>query len=371
MSSALQGLTVLTFEQAVAAPYCTSRLAQDGARVIKIERPEGDFARGYDDAVDGEASYFVWLNAGKESIALNLKDPDDLALTRSMLEKADIVVQNFAPGALKRIGIDLEEERKSRPELITLGISGYGTSGPYAEMKAYDLLIQAESGLCAVTGSPDSPARVGVSICDIATGMQAYAAILRALLTRAIKGHGEHLEISMFESMTEWVAVPFLQTRDGGKSPKRMGVAHPSIAPYGVFNTADFRQLLISVQNEREWKLFASDFLPAGTAGDARFENNVSRCKYRAELDALITASFAASELDDLVSRLSRIRIAFARLRTLEEVVDHPALVTAPVLLNGKEVQLPVPGGGRGSDRVLEVPGLNQHGNALRQEFAE
>jgi formyl-CoA transferase len=258
--SPLSGTLVVSLEQAVAAPMCSCRLADAGARVIKIERPEGDFARGYDKAVHGESAYFVWLNRGKESVVVDLGKADDKALFEALLGKADVFIQNLKPGALAKLGFANERLRTLNPRLVICSISGFGEDGPYASRKAYDLLIQAESGLASVTGSPDAPGRVGVSVVDIATGINAYAAILEALLLRARTGEGSVVNVSMFDAMADWMTVPLLQ-HEGGQSPKRMGLAHPSISPYGVFASKSGTGVLISIQNDREWRVLASRVL--------------------------------------------------------------------------------------------------------------
>src|SRR5215470_5589414 len=260
MTLPLSGLLVVSLEQAVAAPMCTSRLADAGARVIKIERPEGDFARGYDDLVHGECSYFVWLNRGKESVVLDLAKPADKALLAAMIGRADVFVQNLKPGAAAKLGFAIERLRREHPRLIVCSISGYGESGPYAQRKAYDLLIQAEAGLASVTGGPQGPARVGVSIVDVSAGMNAYEAILEALIARGRSRQGAELSISMFDAIADWMTVPLLQ-HEGGNTPRRIGLAHPSIAPYGVFTTRDGADLLISIQSDREWRVLACEVL--------------------------------------------------------------------------------------------------------------
>jgi len=261
MTKPLAGLLVVSLEQAVAAPYCASRLADAGARVIKIERPEGDFARGYDGAVQGLSSYFVWLNRGKQSLVADIKKPEDSALLHRMLAKADVFIQNLAPGAAARAGFGSDELRRTYPRLITVDISGYGESGDYASMKAYDLLVQAESGLAMVTGHPAGPGRVGVSIADVGCGMYAYAGVLEALIERGITGRGKGLKVSLFDAVADWMNVPLLYFEGTGKVPPRMGLAHPSICPYGAFPTKDGALVLISIQNEREWASFCAEFL--------------------------------------------------------------------------------------------------------------
>lgn len=367
---ALDGVLVVALEQAVAAPYCTSRLAQGGARVIKVERPEGDFARGYDRAVGGLSSYFVWLNAGKESIALNLREAGDRALLEAMLARADVFVQNFAPGAVDRLGLGPARLEALNPRLITCAITGYGNSGPYAGMKAYDLLIQAESGLCAVTGGPEAPSRVGVSVVDIGTGMQAYAAILDALIARGRDGRGRRIDMSMFDCTAEWMAVPLMQARFGGKAPARVGVAHPTIAPYGAFRARDGREVVISIQNEREWVRFADRFLGPGVATDPRFETGVARVASRPALDALVAAAFAQFDIDTLAAELARIDVAFGRLRSVEEALEHPVLAWAPVDTADGTFAVPRPGSGMPEGWRGHVPAIDEHGAALRAEFA-
>src|SRR6202521_2775538 len=273
----LSGLLVVSLEQAVAAPQCTCRLADAGARVIKVERPEGDFARGYDHVVHGESANFVWLNRGKQSVVLDLGKAEDKALLEAMLAKADVFVQNLKPGAIAKLGFAVTRLRKDYPRLICCSISGYGESGPYAQRKAYDMLIQAESGLASVTGGPEAPARAGVSVCDIAAGMNAYEAILEALIARGKGGAGAEISISMFDAMADWMTVPLLQ-HEGGMPPKRLGLAHPSIAPYGVFKTKDGADILISIQSDREWRVLAKHVLEdEALARDRDFASNVDR----------------------------------------------------------------------------------------------
>src|SRR6266478_6385142 len=290
MSLPLSGLLVVSLEQAVAAPVCSCRLADAGARVIKIERPEGDFARYYDRLAQGESAYFVWLNRGKESVCLDLTRADDKALFAAMLAKADVLVQNLKPGAIAKLGFPLDRIRREHPRLIVCSISGYGEEGPYAARKAYDMLIQAEAGLASITGSAEAPARVGVSVCDIAAGMNAYEAILEALIARERSGDGAAISISMFDAMADWMAVPLMQ-QEGGMPPKRIGLAHTSIAPYGVFKTADGADILISIQSDREWRVLADKVLgDRALAADPDFATNVERVRRRAETDAKVQA---------------------------------------------------------------------------------
>jgi itaconate CoA-transferase len=261
MALPLEGLLVVAMEQAVAAPFCSSRLADAGARVIKVERPEGDFARSYDHVVDGESAYFVWLNRGKESICLNIKDSRDCELLAKILKTADVFIQNLAPGAARRAGFDSAQLRLSNPALITVDISGYGEAGPYRDMKAYDLLVQCETGLASITGAPEQPGRVGVSLCDIACGMYAHAAVLQALLERQQTGRGQGLSVSLFDALADWMTVPLLHQDYTGEAPKRVGLNHPTIAPYGAYACGSGDQVVISIQNDREWQSFCEGVL--------------------------------------------------------------------------------------------------------------
>ncbi len=351
MTLPLAGLTVVAVEQAVAAPFCTSRLADAGARVIKIERPEGDFARGYDAVAKGQSSYFVWLNRGKESHVLDLASPGGRARLGELIAGADVLVQNLKPGSLARLGFAVEELRKQHPRLICCSISGYGETGPYADRKAYDLLIQAESGLCSITGGPDEPSRVGVSVVDVATGATAHAAILEALIRRGITGEGSDIRISMFDVMAEWLAVPLL-CHEGGKSPKRVGLAHPSIAPYGVFTTKDGKPLLISIQSEREWaKLCAEVLQRPELPRDPRFATNVARVANRADTDGIVAGVFAGLDEAELRARLTAADIAFAAVNDMAGLAIHPHLRRITVETPNGPVAVPAP-----APIVLEEP---------------
>ena len=278
MSAPLAGLLVVALEQAVAAPYVSSRLADAGARVLKIERPEGDFARGYDRVAKGESAYFVWLNRGKESICLDIKNPDDAAVLMRMLAQADVFIQNLAPGAAARAGFGSEALRERHPRLITVDISGYGDDGPYRDRKAYDLLLQCETGLVSITGAPAEPGRVGVSICDIACGMYAHTAVLESLLQRERSGRGEGISVSLFDALADWMSVPLLHQQYGGAAPPRVGLNHPSIAPYGAYQCAADEMIVIAIQNEREWQRFCKQVLEQEWLGsDVRFADNTAR----------------------------------------------------------------------------------------------
>jgi crotonobetainyl-CoA:carnitine CoA-transferase CaiB-like acyl-CoA transferase len=369
----LEGILVVSLEQAVAAPLATARLADAGARVIKIERPEGDFARGYDHLVHGESAYFVWINRGKESICLDLRQSDDLALLKAMIARADVFVQNLSPGATARLGIGAGPMRQANPRLIYVSISGYGEDGPYRDQKAYDMLIQGESGLLSVNGTPESSARVGISVCDIAAGENAYAAILQSLIARHGSGQGRTIEVSLFHTMADWMNVPYLQARYGGKAPPRVGLRHPSIAPYGAFTCADGRQILLSVQNDREWASLCEKVLGRPElATDARYATNVARVAHAREIDAFIAPILGAVDREGAVSRLSSAGIACGRLSTLEDLQAHPQArhivvdsPTGPIEMMGRGVRFDEADGPFGT-----VPGLGEHSQALRREFS-
>ena len=371
MSLPLEGLLVVALEQAVAAPTCSCRLADAGARVIKIERPEGDFARGYDDVVHGESAYFVWLNRGKESIVLDLGRADDKALLEAMLARADVFIQNLKPGAVAKLGFAIERLRRDHPRLICCSISGYGEDGPYAGRKAYDLLVQAEAGLASVTGGPEAPARVGVSVVDIGAGMNAYEAILEALIRRARTGEGAAIGVSLFDAMADWMTVPFLQAQ-GGKPPQRVGLAHPSISPYGVFETRDGADILISIQNDREWQMLAAKVLGDASLGsDPRFSTNVARVANRPQTDGLVARAFAAQDVAPLMERLAAADVAFGRVNDATLLANHPHLRSITVGTPTGPATYPAPARlWAGETRAYgPVPALGQHTEAVRAEF--
>jgi itaconate CoA-transferase len=371
MRKPLSGFLVVALEQAVAAPMCSRRLADAGARVIKLERPEGDFARAYDTAARGGSAYFVWLNRGKQSILSDLSKPADKALFEAMLAKADVFIQNLKPGALAKLGYPFEDLRRRFPRLVICSISGYGETGPYSQRKAYDLLIQAESGLASVTGGPESASRVGVSVVDIATGMNAYEAILEALIARGKTGEGADIRVSMFDAMAEWMTVPLLQGR-AGNPPKRIGLAHPSVAPYGVFQTSSSVPILISIQNDREWVIFAGKVMEdAALAADSRLSNNVGRCAHRAEMDATIARWFLAQNHEAAIERLMRHEIAFGLVSDIAGLSSHPHLREVEVATPLGNVPLPAPPARRMGETETfgPVPALGQHTAAVRDEF--
>jgi itaconate CoA-transferase len=374
MTKPLQGLLVVSLEQAVAAPYCSSRLADAGARVIKVERAEGDFARGYDSAVQGLSSYFVWLNRGKESLVADIKQPSDAGLLHRLLARADVFIQNLAPGAAARSGFGSEALRARHERLITVDISGYGETGEYATMKAYDLLVQAEAGLSMVTGLPAGPGRVGVSIADVGCGMNAYTGILEALIERARTGHGKRLQVSLFDAVADWMNVPLLYFEGTGKAPQRLGLAHPSICPYGAFATKDGALVLISIQNEREWVTFCAVFLddPA-LPQQPGFESNNVRVANRPVVDARVGQAFAALTRDQAAAKLRASNTAYGFVNDLAALGHHPAL---------RRTKVALPGGGAADIiapaviRVGEtlglgaVPAIGQNTEAISAEFA-
>ena len=372
-SRPLKGLLVVSLEQAVAAPYASSRLADAGARVIKIERPEGDFARGYDKAANGLSSYFVWLNRGKESIVADIKNPDDAALLHRILSKADVFIQNLAPGAAARSGFGSEDLRAKFPRLITVDISGYGETGEYSSMKAYDLLVQAESGLAMITGHPAGPGRVGVSACDIACGMAAHAGILEALIERGITGKGKGLQASLFDGMADWMNVPLLYFEGTGKAPERMGLAHPSICPYGAFQTADNVLILISIQNEREWADFCARFMDdPNLPKRAGFETNVVRVANRATVDAAVAAQFGRLTKQEATAKLNTAKTAYGLVNDMAAFAQHPALRRATVDTPNGPVSIAAPPVvmSDGTRDLGPVPAIGAQSATIRSEFA-
>lgn len=370
LNKELDGFLVVALEQAVAAPYCSLLLADAGARVIKVERPEGDFCRNYDRAADGQSTWFGWLNRGKQSVVLDYTKAGDADLLRAMIAKADVFLHNLAPGALARKGFDAASLRALNPRLINLQISGYGSTGDAAGMKAYDFLVQAESGLCSVTGTPDSPARVGVSICDISTGLTGFSAILRALIQRGRTGLGVDLEISMFDVLADWMNMPLLAHRYWPAKPERMGLTHSLLSPYGAYNCIGDEQILIAIQNNREWSVFCDQVLGKPALGpDPRFADNAGRVANRAAVDDEINAVFSALDRADVAAKLQAARIAWSHLSTLEDLSQHRFLRAAKAQFGASSidlVDLPVRTDG---PRPVDVPLLGQHSEAVRQEF--
>ena len=368
----LDGLLALSLEQAVAAPYCSSRLADAGARVIKVERPEGDFARGYDRAVGGLSSYFVWLNRGKQSLAADIKDPADAALLHRILARADVFIQNLAPGAAGRAGFGSEELRQRHPRLITVDISGYGAGHGAAGMKAYDLLVQAESGLASITGHPAGPGRVGVSVCDIACGMSAHAAVLEALIARGITGQDARLEVSLFDGMADWMNVPLLYYEGAGEAPQRVGLAHPSICPYGAFGTADGQLVLISIQNEREWARFCKMVLgQPDLAAQPGFQDNTARVANRAAVDARVGATVGLLTRDQAAARFTAAGTAYGFVNGVADLGGHPALRRVGVDTPGGPASIIAPPAIRDGamPQLGPVPAVGEHSEAIRRDF--
>ncbi len=374
----LEGITVVTLEHAIAAPFATRQLADMGARVIKIERPGvGDFARGYDDRVRGLSSHFVWTNRSKQSLTLDVKQPEaQHLLMRLILEEADVLVQNLAPGAAARLGLSYEALSARKPGIIVCDISGYGSDGPYRDKKAYDLLIQSEAGLLSVTGTPDTPSKTGPSMADIAAGMYAYSNILAALMHRAQTGQGQRIDLSMLESLTEWMGFPLYYSFDGASPPPRSGASHATIYPYGPFAAGDGKTVMLGLQNEREWKIFCDKVLmQPELAREERFSTNARRSDQRNELAALIVAAFAPMTAAQVAQRLEEAGIANARVNTMAEVWEHPQLQARA---RWRDVQTPsgpvaalLPPGSwqHGAPRMDAVPSLGQHTDEILRRY--
>lgn len=386
----LDGVVVVALEQAVAGPFATRQLADLGARVIKIERPGvGDFARDYDVTVHGMSSAFFWLNRSKESVTLDVKHPVAAEVIDRLLSRADVFLQNLAPGAADRLGLDSDSLRSSHPRLVVCNLSGYGTGGPYQDKKAYDLLIQAEAGILSLTGSPEEPAKVGTSIADIAGGMYAYSGILAALFARERSGEGSVVDVSLFDALVEWMAYPMYYTQYGGTPPARMGTSHPTIAPYGAFSTRDGHELLLAVQNEREWANLCGTVLgDEAAAVDERFSSMSARVANRPALQELIGGRIAALGMSEAVALLERAQIAYAHVTSATELPDHPQLrergrwrdvdspvgplaaLIPPVLFRGVEPRMDaVPALGAHTDSVLGWLGYSpQETHQMQQE---
>jgi crotonobetainyl-CoA:carnitine CoA-transferase CaiB-like acyl-CoA transferase len=371
MARALEGILVVSIEQAVAAPLCACRLADAGARVIKVERPEGDFARYYDRAARGESAYFVWLNRGKQSVIVDLKSEADRALLHRMIARADVFLQNLAPGAAARAGFEAAELRKHHKRLVCCSITGYGESGPYRDMKAYDFLIQSETGLAQITGTPEAPARVGVSVSDVAAGLNAHAAILQALYAREKSGEGALIHISMFDATGEWMTVPYMNLRYQGKAPRRMGLMHPSIAPYGAYTCGDGKAIVIGIQNEREWVRFCAEVMDdAALAADPRFCDMVKRVANRDALEALLRPAFAAMTRDAMGQKLKAAEIAYGNLNEVADFAQHPQLRLGETPTASGGVVMPLPPALPTGAQLGAVPRLGEHNDEIRREFA-
>lgn len=377
----LEGITVVSIEQAIAAPFCTRQLADLGARVIKVERPEvGDFARDYDTRVNGLASHFVWTNRSKESLALDLKTPKDLAVLKKLLARADVLVQNLAPGASARLGLSFEKLHESNPSLIVCDISGYGQDGPYSKKKAYDLLVQAEAGVLSTTGTSNEPAKVGISIADISAGMYAYSNILAALMQRQKTGRGSKIDISLFESMVEWMGFPLYYTFNNAPSPKPTGASHAAIYPYGPFDTGDGGSVMLGIQNEREWASFCDIVLEQPSlATDERFANNSLRSQNRGELRDLIHQALSKHSVAEAIGKLEQASIANAAVNTMQGVWEHPQLRARGRWTQVETSKGPVPallppgfvaGGEDGLQaRMDKIPDVGEHNAQIFKEL--
>jgi itaconate CoA-transferase len=378
MAPPLAGITVVSLEHAIAAPFCTRQLADLGARVIKVERPgAGDFARAYDQRVKGQSSHFVWTNRSKESLALDLKQPDALAALRKLVARADVLVQNLAPGAAARMGLSWEALHGQHPRLIVCDISGYGEDGPYRDKKAYDLLIQAEAGMLSVTGTPQAPSKAGNSMADIAAGMYAYSSILAALLQRGSTGEGSHIDVSMLESLAEWMGFPMYYAYEGAAPPPRTGAAHAAIYPYGPFATRD-GTVILGVQNEREWAVFCGQVLgDASLAADPRFDANARRNENRAALEQIILRVFSQLGTAEVEQRLDAAQIANGRMNDMAGLWAHPQLRergrwrTVGTPAGPIPALLPPGRNNRFEYRMDAVPAVGEHTQAILRELEE
>jgi len=366
----LSDITVLSLEQAVAAPYCGLLLAEAGARVIKVERPEGDFARDYDNGANGESCIFAWLNRGKESVCLNLKEKDDLNFFKILSSKSDILLSNLAPGTLEKLGIFINDLREENPGLITCKITGYGESSEANNKKAYDFLVQAESGLCSVTGTENSPARVGISITDLSTGLTAYSAILRALIKRGKTGIGIDVSISMFDVMADWMNMPLLSHRYMGGAPKRTGLKHALISPYGAYNCKDNDKILLSIQSNREFTIFCNNILhQPNLCRDQKYIDNPNRNKNKIELDKIINKVFSKLKASEVEIMLNKHNIANSRLNTVEDLSNHSLINNGEAIISNEIIRianLPVLSENK---QNTKVPNLGEHTKSIKSEF--
>ena len=368
----LKGVLVVALEQAVAAPVATRKLADAGARVIKLERTSGDFARFYDTAANGQSAYFAWANVGKESLTVDIKNEEDVALVKRILGKADVFIQNLAVGAATRVGLNSEELRADFPQLITCDISGYGEDGPYADMKAYDLLVQAEIGLISVSGPPGNElGRIGVSIVDISTGVSAALAINEALVERATSGQGRAIKLSLFDVMADWMSVPLLHHEENGVGPARVGLAHPTITPYGGFESKDGGIIVISVQNDREWKSFVENVLVRSELVDhPLYSNNQVRMQMRTEVDGMVREFFASHTRDELANLLRKARIAYGIVNSMADVSVHPELRRMSVESETGRISIPAHPDSAREINDGALPKLGEHSDSIRNEFA-
>ncbi|MCV3211479.1 CoA transferase [Mesorhizobium sp. YC-39] len=371
MKNSLKDITVVAVEQAVAAPYASSRLADAGARVIKVERPDGDFARNYDKLVRGQSAYFVWLNRGKESICLDLRLEADRTVLNTIIASADVFIQNLKPGSIEKLGFGSADLRRRDPRLITCDISGFGETGPYSHLKAYDLIVQAETGLCAITGNQQGPARVGVSVCDISAGMTAHSAILQALYHREVTGEGTGIQVSLFDAVADWMNVPVLQHDYSGYRTVRAGVKHPSLAPYGAYRCADGKEVIFSVQNDREWVNFCEKFLKQpGLARTPGFADNMERLGHRAQLDEIIERRFSELSCHEAMRELEAAGLAYGRLNEVVDVSRHPHVRRVAVGTPEGTVETIAPAAIFNSEgpSLRPVPALGAHTEAIREE---
>ena len=370
LENELDGITVLSLEQAVAAPYCSMLLAEAGARVIKVERPEGDFARGYDDGAKGDSAIFAWLNRGKESICLDFNNPGDICLLKNILKETDVLLSNLTPGVLERRGLSFNSIKHINRRIINCSVSGYGSNSALSQRKAYDFLIQGEAGLCSVTGTEEEPVRVGISITDISTGLTAFSAILRAIIQRSRTGEGVNIDLSMFDVLSEWMNMPLISHRYLEGSPKRMAMNHSFVAPYGAFETKDRKSILLSIQNEREWRIFCQEVLKNDDlVNNPKFSNNIKRYKNKIELYEILIKFFKTQSKDSLSKTLTKFKIAFSNLNSVADLSEHQLLKTKEVLVNNVIISvadIPL------SNKVRELkvsPRLDQHHESIRKEF--
>jgi crotonobetainyl-CoA:carnitine CoA-transferase CaiB-like acyl-CoA transferase len=373
MTVNLEGITVVAVEQAVAAPYATSRLADAGARVIKVERPEGDFARTYDKLVEGQSAYFVWLNRGKESVCLDLSIESDRDLLGSIVSQADVFIQNLKPGSIGKFGFGSKELRERYPKLITCDISGFGDYGAFSHLKAYDLIVQAETGLCAITGTSHGPARVGVSVCDISAGMTALNAILLALFHRERTGEGSSIQVSLFDAIADWMNVPVLHHEYGQYQTLRAGVNHPSLAPYGAYRCADGKDIIFSIQNDREWVSFCAKFLKQPELiRKPGFADNMERLSNRTALNEIVNERFSRLNGDEAMRELEAAGVAYGRLNQVGDVSHHPHLRRVNIVTPGGDINVIAPAAifdGEAAPQFRPVPQLGAHSAAIREEF--